>query len=122
MAEALFAVRLAPVEIGVLRSCRKDGAPPTEIKDPSVHRRLEAWGLMDRRVGPAPDGEGFADFWSTNANGEWALSVIDRRAASLDLDLYECAACSAKPGAPTLCEDCVARRDRAGKWWKGPRP
>lgn len=37
------------------------------------------------------------------------------------LDLYECAPCSAKPGAATLCDPCLVRRAKAGKAWKGPR-
>lgn len=40
--------------------------------------------------------------------------------ASESID-YECDACSAKPGSPTLCEICLARMARS-KNWGGPRP
>lgn len=81
MGDSFAPVNLSPDELAVLRACRKDGKPPREIGDAAVHRKLEALGLMDHRVGPAPDGSGPADFWSTNGNGEWALSIIERRAA-----------------------------------------
>jgi hypothetical protein len=38
------------------------------------------------------------------------------------LDVYECVACSSRPGATTLCADCLRRREAAGSAWKGPRP
>lgn len=72
-----IAVNLSSDEIAVLRACRKDGASPHEIHDADTHRRLEILHLLDRRIGPCPDGEGEAEFWSTNANGEWALGVVD---------------------------------------------
>ena len=36
-------------------------------------------------------------------------------------NLYECEACSAKSGAPTLCNGCLVTREMAGKKWIGPR-
>lgn len=75
------AVALSPAEIEILRACRKDGAPPHEIHVADTHRRLEAAGLLDRRVGKTDDGDE-AEFWSTNANGEWALRVVERRSAT----------------------------------------
>jgi len=37
-------------------------------------------------------------------------------------DSYECAECSQKPGAPTLCARCLDARARAGSVWRGPLP
>lgn len=82
MADCFLPVNLSAEEEAILRACRKDGKPPHELTDASVHERLQALGLLDHRVGPAPDGDGIADFWSTNGNGEWALGVLDRRRAS----------------------------------------
>jgi hypothetical protein len=36
-------------------------------------------------------------------------------------ELYECEACSAKPGSPSLCLRCLAARRLAGSTWVGPR-
>jgi hypothetical protein len=36
-------------------------------------------------------------------------------------DRYECEACSAQPGSPTLCRRCVRARKIAGRSWIGPR-
>lgn len=78
MASDLGKVRLTIDEVMVLKRCRKDGAAPHDLDeeedDGTVHRRLQAMGLLDHRVGEAPGG-GIADFWSTNANGEWALRL-----------------------------------------------
>lgn len=72
----MSAVDLSPEELAILESCLPDGAPPREIKSAKqLHRKLEALGLMNRRVGPMPNGRGTADFWSTNENGAWALRV-----------------------------------------------
>lgn len=48
------------------------------------------------------------------------MTVLIINAPPLD-DGYECAMCSARPGAPTLCVDCLRRRALLGKAWKGPR-
>jgi hypothetical protein len=41
----------------------------------------------------------------------------------LDLVGYECAACSSKPGSPTLCAVCVEQREvTLERLWQGPRP
>jgi hypothetical protein len=45
-----------------------------------------------------------------------------RVSAAYTLDLYECAACSAKAGSPSLCGDCLERRAAAGSRWLGQRP
>lgn len=37
-------------------------------------------------------------------------------------ELYECAECSAKSGAPMLCAECFGRRAAAGAAWRGKRP
>lgn len=37
-------------------------------------------------------------------------------------DVYECDACSAQAGTPTLCDRCLAARRLAGENWKGLRP
>ena len=79
MADDFGKVRLTCDEVMVLYRCRKDGAPPHDLDededDGANHRRLQAMGLLDHRVGPAPDGSGPADFWSTNEAGEWALRL-----------------------------------------------
>jgi hypothetical protein len=49
------------------------------------------------------------------------VDMKDLRAAIEVVDLYECATCSAKSGAPTLCDACLARRKKAGRAWMGPR-
>jgi len=37
-------------------------------------------------------------------------------------ELYECAACSGKPGSPTLCGRCLDARAKAGNSWLGQQP
>jgi len=39
----------------------------------------------------------------------------------INLAIHECQKCSAIPGSPTLCDDCLERRTVAGEMWKGPR-
>lgn len=63
---------------------------------------------------------GEAAKWGALLGKALTISVHDED-ADLD-DLYECAACAAKPGCPTLCSDCVQKRRLAGSSWKGTRP
>lgn len=58
--------------------------------------------------------------WGALLGRAITITIVDTDAA-LD-DLYECVTCSAKPGCATLCRDCLTRRERAGKAWKGQRP
>lgn len=48
-----------------------------------------------------------------------AAIVSDRPTRESCPELYECLACSAKPGSPILCRGCYAARRRAGEKWIG---
>lgn len=71
-------VPLTEEDVAVLLACRDDGEPPVEIHDATIHRRLEAQGLLSRRSGPSPDGDGEAEFWRTTEFGVWALWYLGR--------------------------------------------
>ncbi len=67
------------------------------------------------RVAPAE-----ASGWGAIIGRVLRVEVLDD--APIPDDLYECESCSKKPGVATLCRDCLERRHRAGRLWRGQRP
>lgn len=65
------------------------------------------------------DGNEEARRWGALLGKGITVQILDEE---YDADLYECAACTAKPGFAVLCHSCVERRKKAGPAWRGQRP
>ena len=83
----------------------------------NVGQALEKQGEYPKAI------DAYQSFAQGLARLGYVTLIYDPIAKQLDdpLAAYECAPCSAKSGSPTLCDDCLRRREYFGTRWRGPR-
>jgi hypothetical protein len=97
---ALDSLKARLEELKELKASRPQRAVETEL--------VQAAFDLRQRLGIFPDNISTARFDAA------ARALMLRKP-----QLYECEACSSKPGSPTLCADCLRARAKAGKAWIG---